>query len=223
MIYQNNSNEYILSTNPMKLEFKPFINIGILASGKGTNFENLINLINEDKLDFKVALLVTNNPNADVIKKAIKLNIPYKIIDHRDFNTREEFDKSIVNNFVQYQVEGIVMAGWMRIVTKILIDAYPNRLVNIHPSLLPSFKGLDAVGQAIKAKVKLTGCSVHLVTVNVDDGPILVQAATSIKKNENRNELLKRIQILEHMILPTGIQIAASHWRKDINTMDSML
>ena len=105
------------------------------------------------------------------------------------------------------------MAGWMRIVSKRLIEAYPDRLINIHPSILPSFRGINAIDQALKAKVKLTGCTVHLVEAEVDAGPILIQAAVPIYQTDDKESLRRRIQVQEHRILPIGVSIAGKIWR----------
>ena len=124
-------------------------------------------------------MLVVNNPNCEARRRAQRLGVPCVIHDHREFSSREELDKALVKTFTNHAVEGVVMAGWMRIVTPILIAAFPNRLINIHPSLLPSFRGLDAVGQALKARVLISGCSVHLVTPQVDDGPVLAKGSSA--------------------------------------------
>ncbi|ABX08804.1 phosphoribosylglycinamide formyltransferase [Prochlorococcus marinus] len=194
--------------------FKPKIRLGVMASGSGTNFEALINAIKNSKLDAEIKCLVVNNSKCKAIEKAQKYNIPYVILDHRSFESRESLDREIIEYFESYKIEGIVMAGWMRIVTSTLINKYPNRLVNIHPSLLPSFPGNNAIKQALESGVKITGCSVHLVKEKVDSGPILIQSAVPIFESDNENILLRRVQKREHKILYVGVAIAARLWRE---------
>jgi phosphoribosylglycinamide formyltransferase-1 len=130
-------------------------------------------------------------------------------LNHRDYKKREDLDMAIVNTLKEYQVEWVIMAGWMRIVTEVLVNAFPNRVINIHPSILPSFKGIHAIEQALQAKVKVTGCTVHLVSVEVDSGPILMQAVVPILSDDTPETLHARVQIQEHRIFPQAIVLAA--------------
>ena len=120
-----------------------------MASGNGSNFEALVSAIRNRRINAEIALLVVNNPGCGAQQRAERLGIPWLLLNHRDYDTRVDLDRDLVDRFRAADVEGIVMAGWMRIVTSELIQAFPNRLINIHPSLLPSFKGLDGVGQEI--------------------------------------------------------------------------
>jgi len=133
--------------------------------------------------------------------------------DHRRFATREDLDRALVASFQADAVEAVVMAGWMRIVTKVLIEAYPQRLINLHPSLLPSFRGLDAVGQALAAGVPISGCSAHLVCEDVDSGPLLAQAAVPVLSGDDPARLAARIRVQEHRLLPWAVALAAQRWR----------
>ena len=193
--------------------FEPEINLGILASGNGSNFESIIKSIHNNKLNAKISILIVNNPNCLAIKKAIKYNIPYVIINHRDCKTRLEHDMLVMNKLEDLSVELVVMAGWMRIVGEDLINKFKDRLINIHPSLLPSFKGTDAIQQAIDNKVTISGCTVHYVQKDVDSGSIIIQAAVPIKNKESKEHLKKRIQAMEHIILPLAIAIVAKKIR----------
>tara|TARA_B100000965_G_scaffold404998_1_gene437476 strand:- start:2114 stop:2755 length:642 start_codon:yes stop_codon:yes gene_type:complete len=190
-------------------KFSPTINIAVLASGNGSNFEHVIKSIKNKQLNAKISILIVNNPNCLAINKAIKHNIPYVILDHRNYDSRFEHDKEIVNKLNAYNVELVVMAGWMRIAGETLIDEFKNRLINIHPSLLPSFKGIDAIQQAIDNEVTITGCTVHYVLKEVDSGSIIIQAAVPIMNEESKDSLKKRIQDMEHKILPLAIGIVA--------------
>ena len=193
--------------------FEPKIKIAILASGNGSNFENIIKSIKEKKLNAEISILIVNNPDCLAVKKAIKYNIPYIIINHRDCSSRLEHDTLIMNKLKYHHIELVVMAGWMRIVGEKLINSFQDRLINIHPSLLPSFKGVDAIQQAIDSKVAITGCTVHYVKKEVDSGSIIIQAAVPLNDQDNKDILKERIQTMEHKILPLAIAIVAKKIR----------
>ena len=181
------------------------IRLGILASGNGSNFESIFKSIQNKKLNAEISILIVNNPNCLAIQKAKKHEIPYVIINHRDCNSRLEHDNLVMKKLEELSVELVVMAGWMRIAGEELINRFNNRLINIHPSLLPSFKGIDAIQQAIEEKVTITGCTVHYVQKEVDSGSIIIQAAVPLKEQDNKETLKKRIQDMEHIILPLAI------------------
>ena len=185
--------------------FDPKIRLGVLASGNGSNFEYIIKSIKNNQLNAEISILIVNNPDCLAIKKAIKYKIPFVIINHRDCQTRLEHDMLVLKKLEDLSVELIVMAGWMRIVGEELINRFKNRLINIHPSLLPSFKGIDAIQQAIDQKVTITGCTVHYVQKEVDSGSIIIQAAVPLKEKDSIETLKKRIQDMEHIILPLAI------------------
>jgi len=157
--------------------------------------------------------LVVNNADCGARVRAERLGIPCVVHDHRIFNTRAALDQALVATFLEAGVEAVVMAGWMRIVTDVLIEAFPNRLINIHPSLLPSFRGLDAIGQALQSGVRITGCSAHLVSTEVDAGPVLAQAAVPILDGDDAISLADRIRVQEHRLLPWAVAIAGARWR----------
>ena len=193
--------------------FEPKIRLGVLASGNGSNFEYIIKSIQNNQLNAEISILIVNNPNCLAIKKAIKYKIPYVIINHRDCQSRLEHDMLVLKKLEDLSVELVVMAGWMRIAGEELINRYINRLINIHPSLLPSFKGIDAIQQAIDERVTITGCTVHYVQKEVDSGSIIIQAAVPIQEHDNKETLTKRIQQMEHIILPLAIAKVAMNIR----------
>ena len=208
-------NEHSL-ISPLESEsplFSPKIRLGVLASGNGSNFEYIIKSIQNKQLNAEISILIVNNPDCLAIKKAIKYKIPYVIINHRDCQTRLEHDMLVLKKLEDLSVELIVMAGWMRIAGEELINRYINRLINIHPSLLPSFKGIDAIQQAIDERVTITGCTVHYVQKEVDSGSIIIQAAVPIQEHDNKETLTKRIQQMEHIILPLAIAKVAMNIR----------
>ncbi|MGV2827058.1 phosphoribosylglycinamide formyltransferase [Myxosarcina sp. GI1(2024)] len=183
--------------------------LGIMASGSGTNFEAIALAIASGQLNAEIQVLIYNNPQAKVRSLGQKHGIPTVLLNHRDYKTREDLDRAIVTTLQQYGAEWVVMAGWMRVVTQVLIASFPERIINIHPSLLPSFKGIRAVERALAAKVKITGCTAHLVTLEIDSGKILIQAAVPVDEEDTPETLHARIQEQEHRILPRAIALAA--------------
>jgi phosphoribosylglycinamide formyltransferase 1 len=189
---------------------RPPLILGVMASGSGSNFEAVARSIESGNLNAKIAVLIHNKPGIKAIDRAQSRGIPTVLLDHRDYATREDLDREIVATFQAHQVECVVMAGWMRVITQVLIDAFIDRVINIHPSLLPSFPGIHSIEQALAAKVKITGCTVHLVSLAVDSGPILVQAAVPILADDTAETLHARVQIQEHLILPQAIELMIS-------------
>ncbi|MEB3310548.1 MAG: phosphoribosylglycinamide formyltransferase [Snowella sp.] len=181
-----------------------------MASGSGTNFVAIAEAIERQELNAQVEVLIYNNPQAKVKDQADKFNIPTVLLNHREFTSREALDEAIVSTLKDYGVEWVIMAGWMRIVTPVLLNAFAERVINIHPSLLPSFRGVRAVEQALAAGVKVTGCTVHLASAEVDSGPIIAQAVVPILPDDTADTLHARIQVQEHQIFPLAIAIAAS-------------
>ena len=192
-------NYQVSSDQPLK--------IGIMASGNGSNFEVIAQAIADGKINAKIQVLIYNNPDAKAAIRAEKWGVESVLLNHRDYKNREKFDSKIVQILQQYDVKFVIMAGWMRLVTQVLIDAFPQRMINIHPSLLPSFKGVQAVEQALAARVKITGCTVHLVSLEVDSGEILIQAAVPVLPKDTPETLHARIQVQEHRILPMAITL----------------
>ncbi len=195
------------------------LKLGILASGSGSNFEVIAQAIQNQQLNAQVQVLIYNNPGAKAAARAETYGIPSILLNHRDHKKREELDTQIVKTFQEYDVKWVIMAGWMRIVTQVLLDAFPNQVINIHPSLLPSFPGIRSVEQALAAKVKITGCTVHIAHLEVDSGPILMQAAVPILPDDTAETLHARIQVQEHKIMVGAIALIA-HRSTVTNTFD---
>ncbi len=169
--------------------------LGVMCSGSGTNFENIVRTCRFDE----VVLMIYNKEGCGAHRRAAKLGIPSCCIKSKD-------EDKIVREFMWAGVELIVMAGWMRIVTNHLIDAFPNRIINIHPSLLPKYKGLNVIERAMEAGETVTGCTVHYVTEELDSGDIIKQEEVPIFKDDTLETLTKRIQRKEHCILPLAIE-----------------
>jgi phosphoribosylglycinamide formyltransferase-1 len=176
------------------------LKLGILASRNGSNFEAVAQAIKNGQLNAQIQVLIYNNPDAYAAVRAAKWGVPAVLLNHRDYKSREELDEQIVQTLRQYDVEWVVMAGWMRLVTSVFIDAFPDKIINIHPSLLPSFKGGRAVEEALATGVKITGCTVHLVCLEMDSGPIVMQAAVPVLPDDTSETLHARIQVQEHRI-----------------------
>ncbi|MCU0550765.1 MAG: phosphoribosylglycinamide formyltransferase [Leptolyngbya sp. Prado105] len=176
--------------SPDHSEFPPHprLKLGVMASGSGSNFEAIAQSIQDGHLNAEIQVVIYNNPDAKVVDRAQRFNVPAVLLNHREFGSREELDQAIVTSLKNYQVDWVVMAGWMRIVTPVLINAFPNRILNIHPSLLPSFKGNRA---------------------EVDSGKIIIQAAVPILEGDTVEALQNRIHAQEHQIYPAAIAIAA--------------
>ena len=207
---------YIISPEISEFrKFSPKLKIGVLASGKGTNFQELINLSEKGELDVDIKVLITNKDEAGCIKRAESKKIPHKIIRGKDFLQKELFELEIINTLNNFDVELIVMAGWMKIVTPFFINKFKNKIINIHPSLLPAYKGGNAIKDSILNDSKITGCSVHFVEEEVDSGSLIMQAALSIRDDDDTESLTQRIQILEHKILPHSICHAGFFIRSD--------
>ena len=185
------------------------LRLGVMASGSGSNFEAIAQAIAQGELNAKIEIVVYNNPGAGVVDRASRLGIPTQLLDHRAFQSREVLDEAIAATLDSHGVEWVIMAGWMRRVTQHLVSAFPQRILNIHPSLLPSFPGIRAVEQALNAGVKITGCSVHYVELAVDSGPIIMQAAVPVLPGDGIASLQARIQQQEHLIFPRAIALAA--------------
>jgi phosphoribosylglycinamide formyltransferase-1 len=210
MIFASNDPPSLISPNsklPDNADAAP-LKLGVMASGSGSNFEAIAQAIADRQLNANIHVLIYNNPEAKAAARAARWNIPAVLLNHRDFASREALDGAIVQTLRDHAVEWVIMAGWMRIVTNTLIDAFPDRVINIHPSLLPSFKGAHAIQQAFTAGVKITGCTVHLVSLEVDSGKILMQAAVPVLPDDTVETLQARIQVQEHRIFPRAIAIA---------------
>jgi phosphoribosylglycinamide formyltransferase 1 len=182
------------------------ITLGVLVSGSGTNLQAIFDAIAKKRLDARVAVVLSNRPVAFALERAGRAGIPTVTVDHKDFAGREAFDAAVVRELRTRGVEWVVLAGFMRIITPVLLDAFPMRVINIHPALLPSFPGTDAQRQAIEHGVRVTGCTVHFVDTGTDTGPIIAQRAIDVLPGEDVESLKKRLLEVEHALLPEVLQ-----------------
>jgi phosphoribosylglycinamide formyltransferase 1 len=181
--------------------------IGVLASGRGSNFQAIIDAIETGYVQAGINVLITDNPKAFSIERAKQHRIESLVIRPGDYASRNEYFSDIASELKTRGVELVVLAGFMRIVGKPLLDAYPNRVMNIHPALLPSFPGLHGQKQANDYGVKISGCTVHFVDEGMDTGPVIIQAAVPVRDEDTEESLSERILRLEHKIYPEAIRL----------------
>lgn len=187
------------------------MNIGILISGRGSNMLAIIKAVENGEIpNAKVSVVISDKPNAAGIEKAKSCGIETLIIERKGLN-REEHDEKILTELRKRKVEVVCLAGYMRLLSKKFIEAYPNRIVNIHPSLLPAFPGLDAQKQAIEYGVKVSGCTVHFVDEKLDHGPIILQKAVEVKDDDTPESLSARILEQEHKIYVEALKLIAEN------------
>lgn len=180
--------------------------IAIFASGTGTNFEAIAQAIDQKQLDAQIVLVVVDKKNAPVIEKAQSKDIQTFVFCAKDYPSKEAYERDIVKACHQQDVEWIVLAGYMRILSDVLLTAYTNRIINIHPSLLPAFKGKDAIGQAIDYGVKVMGVSIHYVDASLDGGKIIAQRAFEVEKHWTHQEIEAQIHAIEHVLYPETLK-----------------
>lgn len=185
------------------------INIGVLGSGKGTNFQAIAEAIQAGKLNARIVCVLSNVPDALILERARALKIPAEYIDPAPFKIKldGEAELKLIDRLHHYGAEVIVLAGFMMIIKQRLLHAYPRRIINIHPSLLPAFPGLDAWKQALNAGAKVTGCTVHYVDEGMDTGPIILQRKVDVKPGDTPEILHARIQEQEHIAYPEAVKL----------------
>jgi len=186
---------------------KVMINIGVLVSGRGTNLQAIIEAIEEGKIEGEIKVVISDNPDAYGLKRAKQHNIETQYINFKKFKKREDYDKEIIKSLKEKKIDLVVLAGYMRILSPYFIRTYKNKIINIHPALLPSFPGLHAQKQAIEHGVKISGCTVHFVDEGVDSGPIILQKAVEVNDDDTEESLTEKILKEEHQIYPLAIQL----------------
>lgn len=181
--------------------------IGVLVSGNGTNLQSILDACKSGRIDAEVVVVISNKQDAYALERAKNANVETVILESKGFKTREDYDEELVKILKKRNVELVILAGFMRIVTSVLIKEFPMRIMNIHPALLPSFPGLHVQKKALEFGVKFSGCTVHFVTEDVDAGPIIIQAVVPIYENDTEETLRERILEQEHRIYPQAIQL----------------
>jgi len=181
--------------------------IAVLASGRGSNFQAVIDAIRAGTLKVSCAALITDNPHAYAITRAQSAKIPVVIVDYSRYPSREEYERALLSAMQQVSPDLVVLAGYMRILGGEIVRAFPGRMINIHPALLPSFTGLHGQRQALDHGVKVAGCTVHFVDECLDGGPIIVQHCVPVLENDDEDTLAERILHYEHRCLPEAIRL----------------
>lgn len=185
------------------------INLGVLASGSGTNLQAIIDAEKNGEIDAKVVVVVSDKENAFALERARKHNIPAIFVDFKKFSSKKEYEEEIVKNLKKHNVDLVILAGYMKLVGKTLLGEYKNKIMNIHPALLPSFPGLEAWEQAVNYGVKISGVTVHFVDEGCDTGPIILQEAVKVEEGDTGETLLQRIHQEEYKIYKKAIQLYA--------------
>jgi phosphoribosylglycinamide formyltransferase-1 len=189
------------------------LRVAVLASGRGSNLQAVIDAIDAGQVHATIVAVISNKKDAGALERARKHGLPDLFVDPKPFagrpDSREAYDRALLEVLGRHDVELVLLAGYMKIVTAVLIDAYVNRMMNIHPSLLPSFPGLEVQKKSIEWGCKLAGCTVHFVTEGVDEGPIILQAAVPILDDDTSDTLATRILVQEHKIYPRAVQLFA--------------
>jgi phosphoribosylglycinamide formyltransferase-1 len=190
--------------------------LGVLISGRGSNLQALIDAIREGRLHATTAIVISNRPDAAGLDRARQAGIEAICIGHRGFTSRDEHDRAVARELQARDVGLVCLAGYMRVVGPALLDAFPNAVLNIHPSLLPAFPGVDAQRQAIEDGVKVSGVTVHLVTAELDGGPIVLQRTVPVLDGDTAESLSERILVEEHRAYPEAVQLVLEGgWRVD--------
>lgn len=185
------------------------VNIGVLVSGSGSNLQAIVDNAEDGLLDADIKVIISNNPDAYALERAKKHNIPAVVIEHSDFEDREDFDRKMIEVLRSYSVELVVMAGFMRVLSPMFLKAFPMKIMNIHPAILPSFPGLHGQRKAFEYGVKFSGCTVHFADEGVDTGPIIIQAIVPVYDDDTEETLSERILKEEHRIYSQAIQLYA--------------
>ncbi|WP_290524889.1 phosphoribosylglycinamide formyltransferase [Alcanivorax sp.] len=184
--------------------------LAVLISGSGTNLQAILNAISSGALHAQIAVVLSNKADAGGLARASQAGIPTEVLDHRQFDSREHFDQAMIDKLTPYQPDTVVLAGFMRILSPLFVRHYTGRLINIHPSLLPKYRGLHTHARALEAGDSHHGCSIHFVTEELDGGPLIAQARVEIESNDTPDSLSNRVQVREHQLYPLVLE-----WRAE--------
>lgn len=190
--------------------------LGVLISGRGSNLQALLDAVEQGRVDARIAVVISNKPGAAGLERAWAAGIETLTIPHRDYASRDDFDRAIAAALLERGVDLVCLAGFMRLIGQPLLEAFPSAILNIHPSLLPAFPGVNAQAQAIRYGVKVSGVTVHLVTGELDGGPIVLQAPVPVHDDDTADTLAARILVEEHRVYPEAVRsVLSGQWRID--------
>lgn len=179
----------------------------VFVSGSGTNLQAIIDKVKSGYIKANLNLVISDNPNAYALKRAENAGIETAVFDFKDFDSKRNFENAILNKLEERNIDFIVLAGFMRVLSPDFVKQYSNKILNIHPALLPSFKGVHGIKDAYEYGVKITGPTVHFVTEDVDSGPIIIQKAIEVRENDTLESLEEKIHKVEHQIFPEAIKL----------------
>ena len=183
----------------------------VLISGNGSNLQAIIDDINSNQLPAEIVAVISNKADAYGLERAKKANIPQHVLSHRDYDNRKQYDIALQRLIDQYKPSLVILAGFMRILSDEFVQHYSHKIMNIHPSLLPKYKGLDTHQRVLDAGDKEHGCSVHFVTATLDDGPVILQATVAVNENDSAETLAAKVHKQEHRIYPQAIRMFAEN------------
>ena len=181
--------------------------LGVLVSGRGSNLQAILDAINADRLTAKIGVVISDNPEANALRRVAGMDIPTAVVERKKFGSKQEFEAAIIEQLDLHHVELVLLAGFMRILSPQFINRFPMRIMNIHPALLPSFPGLDAQAQALHYGVKVSGATVHFVDEGMDSGPIILQEAVPVEDDDTVTSLAERILHLEHRLYVRAVRL----------------
>lgn len=181
--------------------------IAVIASGRGSNFQAVLDAIQNGTVPAECTALITDNPKAYALERAKKAGVPWRIIDYATFPSREVYERALLTAMQDVNADLFVLAGYMRILGASIVRAFPGKIINIHPALLPGFTGLHAQRQALQHGVKVAGCTVHFVDESLDGGPIILQQCVTVLETDDEDALAERILMHEHLCLPESIRL----------------
>lgn len=188
---------------------KRIVKLGVLVSGSGSNLQSIIDHIEKGLIDAEIRMIISNNPEAYALERCRRHHIPAVVIRHQEFRKREDFDRQMISVLQFHGVELVVMAGFMRLLTPLFLNAFAMKIMNIHPALLPAFPGTHVQQKAVDYGVKFSGCTVHFADEGVDTGPVIIQAVVPVLDADTADTLAARILKEEHRIYPQAIQLYA--------------
>src|ERR1700730_7240010 len=186
---------------------QPPVKLGVLISGEGTNLQAIIDAIERGELKAQIRVVLSNKASARGLERADRHGIPNEFIDHRGWASREEFERALVDSLLVYEVELVICAGFMRLLSPVMVGTFRNRIMNIHPALCPAFPGVDAQRQALDYGVRFSGCTVFFVTEGLDDGPVIMRAVVPVNQDDGEAALSARIHAEEHRIYTHAIRL----------------
>jgi len=185
------------------------LDVAVLVSGQGSNLQALIDACAKPEFPARIVAVISNNPDAYALERARKVDLPTAVVNHRDFEDRESFENAVDDELKKFKTKFICLAGFMRILDARFVNRWKDRILNIHPSLLPAFKGLHTQERALEAGVRFTGCTVHIVRPEMDDGPIILQASMAVDPEDTAENLSAKVLELEHIIYPEALKLMA--------------